>query len=284
MLDLRNVILFVIFFCGQSWAQSGAALALAKDSSQSTPQPSQPVPASEKKSPSDQIPTASGPPDSAKLVAIKTEKAIYPYEAREQKLQGEVVVKILVSEEGDVESAEVASGNPILGKSAVNAVKKWKFKPFIKNGKPVKVSMKVPIDFAFSDKIMENGVSADRSTTSPQFPSASSSTPTPGPSTDSQGTPKRIRVSSSVSRGLLIRQVAPVYPDAARRAHIEGVVLLAATINKEGRVADLQLISGPKELATAAIGAVQQWRYKPYLLSGDPVEVDTQIQINFQLR
>jgi|SRR5712671_1596315 len=283
MLDFRNVILFAIFFCGQGWAQSGTALLLAKGSSQSTPQPSQPVPASEKKSPSDQTPTASGPPDSTTLVAIKTERATYPYEAREQKLQGEVVVKILVSEGGDVESAEIASGNPILGKSAVNAVKKWKFKPFIKNGKPVKVSMKVPIDFAFSDKIMESGVSADRSTTSPQASSASS-TPTPDPSTDSQGTPKRIRVSSSVSRGLLIRQVAPVYPDAARRAHVEGVVLLAATINKEGRVADLQLISGPKELAAAAIGAVQQWRYNPYLLSGDPVEVETQIQVNFQLR
>jgi TonB family protein len=283
MLNFRKVILFGIFFCGQSWAQSGTALPLAKDSSQSTPQPSQPVPPSEKKSPSDQTPTASGPPDSTKLVAIKTEKAIYPYEAREQKLQGEVVVKILVSEEGDVESAEIASGNSILGKSAVNAVKKWKFKPFIKNGKPVKVSMKVPIDFAFSDKIMENGVSADRSTTSPQV-SSGSSTPTPDPLTDSQGTPKRIRVSSSVSRGLLIRQVAPVYPDAARRAHIEGVVLLSATINKEGKIGDLQLISGPKELAMAAIGAVQQWRYKPYLLSGDPVEVETQIQVNFQLR
>jgi protein TonB len=169
----------------------------------------------------------------------------------------------------------------------VNAVKKWKFKPFIKNGKPVKVSMKVPIDFAFSDKIMEKGVAADRSATSEskasQMSSASSS-PTAGPSTNSDASPKRVRVSSGVSQGLLIRQIAPVYPDAARRAHIEGVVLLAATINKEGRIADLQLISGPKELAPAAIGAVQQWRYKSYLLLGDPVEVETQIQVNFQLR
>src|SRR5258708_9700403 len=107
--------------------------------------------------------------------------------------------------------------------------------------------MKVPIDFAFSDKIMESGVSADRSTTSPQASSASS-TPTPDPSTDSQGTPKRIRVSSSVSRGLLIRQVAPVYPDAARRAHIAGAVLLAAAITKAGRAPYVQLIAGQQEL------------------------------------
>jgi TonB family protein len=194
-------------------------------------------------------------------MAIKTQKAIYPYAAREQKIQGEVMVKILVSEEGDVESAEAVSGHPILRTSAVDAVKRWKFKPFIKNGKPVKVSMKLPIDFAFSDKITEN------------FSAAASG-----------GSPKRVRVSNGVSQGLLLRKVDPVYPDDARRAHIQGTVLLQASINKEGRIADLRLIAGPKELVSAAIGAVQQWRYKPYPLMGNPVEVETQIQVNFQLR
>ena len=71
------------------------------------------------------------------------------------------MVKILVSETGDVESAEIVSGDPILAKSAMDAVKKWTFKPFIKNGKPVRVSTRLPVDLAFSDKIMEKGVSAD---------------------------------------------------------------------------------------------------------------------------
>jgi protein TonB len=60
-------------------------------------------------------------------------------------------------------------------------------------------------------------------------------------------------------------------------------VILRAIINKEGRIVDLQLVSGPKELAAAAIGAVQQWHYKPYLLKGEPVEVDTRVQVNFTL-
>jgi protein TonB len=78
--------------------------------------------------------------------------------------------------------------------------------------------------------------------------------------------------------------VQPVYPPEARQDRIQGTVILHAIISKEGRIADLRLISGPKELAPAAIGAVQQWRYRPYLLMGSPVEVDTEIQVNFRLQ
>ena len=86
---------------------------------------------------------------------------MYPYEARDQKLQGQVVVRALVSETGDVESVEVVSGDPILAKSAVDAVKKWEFKPFIKNGKPMKVSTKLPFDFAFSENIDDRKIRTD---------------------------------------------------------------------------------------------------------------------------
>ena len=95
--------------------------------------------------------------------------------------------------------------------------------------------------------------------------------------------PQRVKVSSVVISGLLLRKVQPAYPPDARQAHIQGVVLLQAVISKEGVIADLKLISGPRELAPAAIEAIRQWRYKPYLLYGDPVEVETQIQVNFFL-
>jgi TonB family protein len=220
------------------------------------------------------------------LVAVKTQRAIYPEGARERKIQGEVVLKILVSETGDVESAEVESGDAMLGRSAIDAVKKWKFNPFIKNGRAVKVSTKVPIDFAFSDKIMDNGVSADGSTTT-ESKTPQTSVPSPVPAAGSaipDETPKRVRVAGGVLQGLLVHQVAPVYPDAARQSRIEGTVVLQAIISKEGRITDLKVISGPKELARAALGAVQQWQYRPYLLMGEPVEVLTTVQVNFQLR
>jgi len=96
-------------------------------------------------------------------------------------------------------------------------------------------------------------------------------------------TPQRVRVSSGVSQGLIIRRVNPTYPPLARQARIQGVVLLQAQISKDGNIENLQLISGHPMLAPAAIEAVKQWKYKPYLLNGEPVEVETQVQVNFTL-
>ena len=96
-------------------------------------------------------------------------------------------------------------------------------------------------------------------------------------------TPQRVRVSLGVSQGLLIRKVTPNYPPLARQARIQGQVLLQAEISKEGTIQNLQLISGHPMLAPAAIEAVKQWRYKPYLLNGEPVAVETQVVVNFSL-
>jgi periplasmic protein TonB len=96
-------------------------------------------------------------------------------------------------------------------------------------------------------------------------------------------TPQRVRVSQGVSQGLLIRKVNPTYPPLARQARIQGTVILRAVISKDGSIENLQLVSGHPMLAPAAIEAVRQWRYKPYLLNGEPVEVDTEVQVNFTL-
>jgi periplasmic protein TonB len=96
-------------------------------------------------------------------------------------------------------------------------------------------------------------------------------------------TPQRVRVSTGVSSGLLIKKVTPNYPPLARQARIQGKVILQAEISKEGTIQNLQLISGHAMLAPAAIEAVKQWRYKPYLLNGEPVAVETQVEVNFSL-
>src|SRR3954453_19314841 len=96
-------------------------------------------------------------------------------------------------------------------------------------------------------------------------------------------TPQRVRVSSGVQSGLLVRKVAPSYPPLARQARIQGTVVLQAQISKDGNIENLQLISGHPMLAPAAIEAVKQWKYRPYLLNGEPVEVETQVQVNFTL-
>ncbi|MFZ0320314.1 MAG: energy transducer TonB [Candidatus Sulfotelmatobacter sp.] len=96
-------------------------------------------------------------------------------------------------------------------------------------------------------------------------------------------TPQRVRVSAGVTNGLLIRRVQPNYPPLARQARISGTVVLRAVIGKDGSIENLQLVSGHPMLAPAAIEAVKQWKYKPYLLNGEPVEVDTEVQVNFTL-
>ena len=95
--------------------------------------------------------------------------------------------------------------------------------------------------------------------------------------------PSKVRVSSGVAQGLLIHQVKPVYPSLAVQARVQGTVVLQAVIAKDGTVQDLRVVSGHPLLVRAALEAVQLWRYKPYLLNHQPVEVDTQINVNFTL-
>jgi protein TonB len=97
-------------------------------------------------------------------------------------------------------------------------------------------------------------------------------------------TVQRLRVSPGVIKGLLIYRVEPAYPPLAQQARIQGVVVLTALIDKGGNVQSLQLVSGHPLLARAAIDAVKQWRYRPFLLNGQPLEVETTVTVNFHVR
>jgi periplasmic protein TonB len=92
-----------------------------------------------------------------------------------------------------------------------------------------------------------------------------------------------LNVSQGVSQGLLTKKVQPIYPRNALSMHIEGSVEVMATISKTGDISHVKVLSGDGQLAKAATDAVKQWKYKPYLLNGDPVEIQTQITINFKL-
>jgi protein TonB len=95
--------------------------------------------------------------------------------------------------------------------------------------------------------------------------------------------PTKVRVSSGVAQGLLVHQVKPAYPTLAAQARIQGTVVLQAVIAKDGTVQDLRVVSGHPLLVQAALDAVSLWHYKPYLLNDQPVEVDTQINVNFTM-
>ena len=99
----------------------------------------------------------------------------------------------------------------------------------------------------------------------------------------SPGSTQPIRVGGTVQNANLIRRVTPVYPEMALRARVQGTVRFSAVIGKGGAIQDLQLISGPSLLVQSAVDAVKQWVYRPTLLNGEPVEVITQIEVNFTL-
>jgi TonB family protein len=119
-----------------------------------------------------------------------------------------------------------------------------------------------------------------KSVTAPQaVPSPASTPPAPAPS---RRVPQRIRVGGNVGFNDLIHKVEPVYPPLAAQNRIEGTVVFTVIIDKEGHVSNAQLLSGHPLLVEAAREAVIQWRYKPTLLNGQPVEVVTQIDVSFQ--
>ena len=95
--------------------------------------------------------------------------------------------------------------------------------------------------------------------------------------------PKRLVVTQGVSLGMLQSQIEPVYPMIARRARVQGRVTLRAVISAQGTVESLQVIDGHPMLVSSALDAVKQWHYRPYMLSGQPVEVETTVFVNFHI-
>jgi TonB family protein len=168
----------------------------------------------------------------------------YPEAAKAQGISGLVVIQFQIDTEGHVAQPNVASGDPLLTDAAVNAVKQWQFKPFLLNGEPVAVQTSATVRV---------------------------------------GPPQKLRVSQGVMEGNLLHKVDPAYPVEARAARIQGDVILMVIISREGDVSHLEVISGHPLLAEAATKAVKQWKYKPYSLNGNPVEIESTIKVQFHM-
>lgn len=95
--------------------------------------------------------------------------------------------------------------------------------------------------------------------------------------------PQKVSISAGIAVGLLVQKTAPVYPQMARNARVSGTVVIQATISKSGTIENYRAISGPAMLRQAALDAVKTWRFRPYLLDGQPVEVDTTVNVVFNL-
>jgi len=95
--------------------------------------------------------------------------------------------------------------------------------------------------------------------------------------------PKKINISGGVAQGMLLNKTQPTYPPIAKAARVSGTVVLQAIISKTGTIENLRVVTGPAMLQQSAMDAVKTWRYRPYLLNGDPVEVETTVNVVFTL-
>jgi len=107
--------------------------------------------------------------------------------------------------------------------------------------------------------------------------------PPRAPSLPRYSRPRRVKIASEAANGLLVRKIPPPYPLEAKLVRLEGTVVLHAIIDKTGEVSQVNALSGPPLLESAAVGAVKQWQYRPYSMNGQSVDVETTIKVVFAL-
>ena len=183
----------------------------------------------------------------------------YSEEARRAKWQGAVLLQVTIDENGVPQNIQVVRPLGLgLDEKAIEAVQKWRFKPGTKDGQPVPVLANIEVNF--------------RLLQSPEL--GPGAPPVPG----------TVAVGVAVMEGRLIQRVPPEYPPTARIARIQGTVQVNLLVGTDGKVQKVQAISGPAMLTQAAMEAVRQWVYQPFLLNGQPVTVQTTANVNFTLQ
>ena len=192
--------------------------------------------------------------------AISQPAPVYPVEAKAAHVQGVVVLHAVISKTGDVKDLAVVSGPPELMVPSIDSVRQWKYKPYLLNGEPTAVETTININYSLGD-----GNKA------------------PDAKAGSEAKESPVKAAAAAMEGNLTYKVPPVYPPMAKAAGVQGSVVLHAVISKEGDVVQLTVVSGPPMLTTSALDAVRQWKYKPYLLNGQPTAVDTTITVNYSL-
>ena len=193
------------------------------------------------------------PPTLIKMVPPR-----YPEVARQARVEGIVILEAKTDEEGSVIDAKVLRSIPILDQAAIDAVKQWKYEPLFVAGKARKVIFTVTVRF-----ILDEG---SKKYVMKKF---------------AQGA---IRAENDIKPPKLIKEVAPVYPEVARVAMIEGVVILGVKTDEEGQVKDLFILRSIPLLDQAAIDAVRQWVYEPMIVDGKAVPVVFTVTVRFQLK
>ena len=170
----------------------------------------------------------------------------YPKEAAWAHVSGSVVLHVIIGEDGIPHDITVVSGPEMLRQPYINAVKQWVYKPYLLNGKSTPVDTTITLILDFGGLVLPKG---------------------------------RIHLSSGELAGLTLEHPVPRYPHFNSKDHITGASLFHVVIGRDGHVLQLDVISGPSKRLPFEIDAVKQYVYKPYLVHGEAVEVDSTVTL-----
>ncbi|RPJ02860.1 MAG: energy transducer TonB, partial [Candidatus Aminicenantes bacterium] len=190
---------------------------------------------------------------------VKEVKPVYPAEARKAGLEGIVILEAKADEQGNVVDSRILRSVPALDKAAIDAVKQWKYEPLVIDGKPRKAIFTVTVRFALKEK------EADRANALKNFAEGA------------------VAAEGDIKPPKQVKDVMPVYPEAARSAGVQGVVILSVRTDEYGRVQDTMVLRSNPLLDQAAIDAVKQWVYEPLVVEGKAVPAVFTVTVRFRL-
>ena len=243
------------------------------------------------------------PPNAARVggtikapAKIKDVRPVYPPVAQSARVQGVVIVEILVGEDGHVQAGRVLRSIPLLDQAALDAVRQWEFAPTLLNGSAVPVVMTVTVNFVLSDKTgggvvggvvggtgggvtggIAGGVVGGVVGGVPGAPPPPPPPPEPLP-------PDTGRVGSGIRPPAKTLDVRPVYPLEAQQAKIQGTVIIEVVIGKDGKVMKARVLRSVPLLDQAAMDAVLQWEFTPTEVGGVAMNVVMTVTVNFTLK
>jgi TonB family protein len=209
---------------------------------------------------------------------IKDVRPVYPPEAQAAKVQGAVIVEARVAPDGTVSETRVLRSVPLLDQAALDAVRQWEFTPTVIDGRAVPVIMTVTVNFKLDGarRGVPGGVSGGVVGGVPGGVVGD----VPG-RVDSTGA---VRIGGNIAPPTKIKDVRPLYPDDARAARVQGVVILEARLEPDGTVSDVRVLRSIPLLDEAAIDAVRQWEFTPTMIDGKAVPVIITMTVNFTLK
>jgi TonB family protein len=209
--------------------------------------------------------TATGTAASMGLRVLKAPTPHCSQEAWKQGVLGSIVLDVVVSAQGEVLEPKYISGPPMLAQCAIDGVKQWKFTPYMRGGKPMDVKTRLEVAFGPSgstDAVVATGHEGGQS------------------GQESHGV---VAVPSMDVAGKLVKGALPVYPQEAKLHGVQGDVVLRIVVSEQGDVVAVKYVEGPQQLARAAVDAVKQWKYTPFLVGGQPVAVRSDVVVSFAI-